>query len=60
MARKRKTIYKILSGDSDADIRFDDLRKVLLDCGFTERIRGSHHVFRKQGIETLLNLQRDS
>jgi len=27
--------------------------------GFDERIRGSHHIFRKQGIEEKINLQRD-
>jgi len=26
---------------------------------FEERIRGSHHLFRKQGIEEKINLQRD-
>lgn len=27
--------------------------------GFEERIRGSHHIFRKQGIRELINLQHD-
>jgi len=27
--------------------------------GFEERIRGSHHVFRKEGIEEKINLQQD-
>lgn len=27
--------------------------------GFEERTRGSHHIFRKQGIEEKLNLQRE-
>jgi len=27
--------------------------------GFEERIRGSHHIFRKQKIEEKINLQRD-
>jgi hypothetical protein len=31
----------------------------LLRLGFDERIRGSHHVFRKQGIEEQPNLQSD-
>ena len=27
--------------------------------GFQERIRGSHHIFRKEGIEEKINLQHD-
>jgi hypothetical protein len=27
--------------------------------GFVERERGSHHTFRKEGIEEKINLQRD-
>jgi len=27
--------------------------------GFEEHTRGSHHVFRKEGIEEKINLQRD-
>jgi hypothetical protein len=27
--------------------------------GFEKRIRGSHHLFRKKGIEEKINLQRD-
>ena len=50
---------KILRGDADADISFDDLCHLLLKLGFEERIRGSHHIFRKQGIIEKPNLQRD-
>ena len=32
---------------------------MLRGMGFDERIRGSHHVFRKRGIEEMINLQRD-
>ncbi len=27
--------------------------------GFEERIRGSHHIFRKEGISEKINLQKD-
>lgn len=30
---------------------------MLLRLGFDERIRGSHHVFTKDGVEEILNLQ---
>ena len=50
---------KILSGQSDANIRFDDLGVFLLGLGFVERVRGSHHIFRKEGVRERINLQRD-
>ncbi len=50
---------RILSGQSDANIRFDDLRTFLLRLGFVERVRGSHHNFRQEGIRERLNIQRD-
>ena len=43
----------ILSGRSDANIRFDDLRLFLSRLGFVERVRGSHHIFRKEGVREL-------
>jgi predicted RNA binding protein YcfA (HicA-like mRNA interferase family) len=27
--------------------------------GFEERVKGSHHIFRKEGIEDRINLQQD-
>ena len=32
---------------------------MLRRLGFQERIQGSHHVFRRQGVVERLNLQRD-
>ena len=49
----------ILSGRSDANIRFDELRRFLLRLGFDEWIRGSDHIFRKQGVRELVNRQRN-
>lgn len=48
---------QVLRGTSDANIRFDDLRKLLEGLGFEERIRGSHHIFTREGVEEILNLQ---
>ena len=59
MGKYDRLIDKILRGTSDANIPFDDLRTLLLCSGFDERIRGSHHVYRKEGIEEKLNLQRN-
>jgi hypothetical protein len=46
-----------LRGSSDAGIRFDDLRALLRQLGFTERIKGSHHIFTRAGVDEILNLQ---
>jgi hypothetical protein len=54
-----KTLFAVLRGTSDANIRFEDLRRLLLRLGFEERIRGSHQIFRRAGIEEKINLQKD-
>ena len=59
MGKFDKLLLKILRGSSDACIGFQELRGLLKQLGFEERIRGSHHVFRKQGVEEKVNLQMD-
>jgi predicted RNA binding protein YcfA (HicA-like mRNA interferase family) len=53
-----KTLGRLLSGTADAAIRFDDLCQLLERLGFERRVRGSHHLFRKNGVEEKINLQR--
>ncbi len=59
MGKFDKLRLKILEGKSDANINFEDLRKFLINFGFIERIKGSHHIYRKEGIIEKPNLQRD-
>ncbi|MFA5074463.1 MAG: type II toxin-antitoxin system HicA family toxin [Nitrospirota bacterium] len=59
MSKNKKLIEQILLGNSDANIDFDELCRLLLELGFEMRTRGSHHIFRKQGVTELINLQRD-
>ncbi|MCY4365753.1 MAG: type II toxin-antitoxin system HicA family toxin [Chloroflexi bacterium] len=59
MSRNDELQQRVLSGRSDANIHFDDLRSLLLRLGFAERTRGSHHIFRKNGVRELINIQRD-
>jgi len=54
-----KTLRRVLSGTSDAAIRFDDLCSLLERLGFEKRVRGSHHLFRRAGVEEKINLQRE-
>ena len=57
MAKYDKLLDRILRGTSDANIAFEDLRRLLKRLGFAERIRGDHHIFSKDGVEEILNLQ---
>jgi predicted RNA binding protein YcfA (HicA-like mRNA interferase family) len=57
MTQQSKLLIKILRGSSDNNIPFDQLCQLLHSLGFTERIRGSHHIFSQTGIEEILNLQ---
>ncbi|MEE4637147.1 MAG: type II toxin-antitoxin system HicA family toxin [Wenzhouxiangella sp.] len=57
MGKHEKLLRLILSGRSDANVEFDALRRLLTRLGFEERTKGSHHVFRKSGIEEKINIQ---
>lgn len=57
MSQQDKLLAKILLGVSDAGIPFAQLCNLLIRLGFDERIRGSHHIFSKEGVEEILNLQ---
>ena len=57
MGKYDKLLIGLLSGASDTNIAFDDLRQLLVRFGFNERIRGDHHIYTKDGIEEILNLQ---
>jgi predicted RNA binding protein YcfA (HicA-like mRNA interferase family) len=57
--QREKTLKEVLRGKSDANIRFDELRALLVSLGFSERVRGSHHVFSKEGVDDQIVVQRD-
>ncbi|MCK8603103.1 type II toxin-antitoxin system HicA family toxin [Desulfoferrobacter suflitae] len=57
MSEHDKILVRILRGTSDANIPFEGMRSLLRSLGFQERIRGSHHIFTKEGVEEILNLQ---
>lgn len=57
MSQHRKLLAKILSGQADSAIRFLDMCSLLRRLGFEERVRGSHHIFARQGVVEILNLQ---
>ena len=59
MSRHRKTYEAVISGRADANIGFADLCGLLRHLGFVERVRGSHHIFVRDGVDAQINLQRD-
>lgn len=48
---------RVLRGSSDASIRFSEMRALLSRLGFAERIKGSHHIFTREDVDEILNLQ---
>ena len=57
MGKYDKILQKIVHGRSDANILFSELRQLLVRLEFQERIRGDHHIFTKEGIAEILNIQ---
>ena len=54
-----KTLEKLLRGESEANIRFDEICQVLQAKGFRMRVSGSHHIFTKSGVMERINLQKE-
>jgi predicted RNA binding protein YcfA (HicA-like mRNA interferase family) len=57
MSKLEKILDQILRGGSDQNIAFDDLIYLLESLGFERRIKGSHHLFSKDGINEIINIQ---
>ncbi len=58
MSKFEKLLFKLLSGNADKSFSFSDLKRILENYGFHLRIRGSHHIFYKEGISEIINLQQ--
>jgi len=57
MGRFERLLLKIISGTSDNNIDFEQLRSILKKLGFNERVKGSHHIFYREDIEEIINIQ---
>ena len=57
MGRYEKLLLIILQGGSDANIPFEQMLRLLIRLGFTERVRGSHHIFIMEKVVEIINLQ---
>ena len=57
MGKLERLYEHILMRRSDANAPFETLCALLRRFGFDERIKGDHHIFTKDGVEEILNLQ---
>ncbi len=57
MSSVDKIIKMILNGSSDSNISFNHLCNLLNKLGFKNRVKGSHHIFYKDNIEEIINIQ---
>lgn len=53
----KNTYADVMSGIRDANIRFDDLRKLIISLGFRERVKGDHYVYKRDDIPERIVLQ---
>ena len=59
MGKNEKLIVKILSGRQDTSIQFSDAVSLMKALGFSLRIKGSHHIFSREGVDEIINIQPD-
>jgi hypothetical protein len=57
MSKIYKLLQKIIQGNDFLNIRFDELCSLLIHLGFEERTKGSHHIFSKNGMDEIINVQ---
>jgi predicted RNA binding protein YcfA (HicA-like mRNA interferase family) len=57
MGKYEKLYEHILMHRSDANVPFDALCILLKRLGFDERIKGDHHIFTREDVEEILNIQ---
>jgi len=57
MGKYSKLRAKILTGGADSNIEFAELCKLLGRLEFEERVKGDHHIFTRDGVAEIINLQ---
>ena len=60
MGEHEKLYEHIVLRRSDASVPFAGLCALLKRLGFEEHIKGDHHIFTRNGVEEILNLQPKS
>ncbi|MGK7344664.1 MAG: type II toxin-antitoxin system HicA family toxin [Candidatus Nitrospinota bacterium M3_3B_026] len=57
MGKSEKIYLRILTGRSDKNIQFQDLRRLLVNVGFREKVKGSHFIYTKKDVLEIINIQ---
>ena len=57
MGKYEKLYEHILMRRSDTNVPFESLCILLKRIGFDERIKGDHHIFTRDDVEEILNIQ---
>ncbi len=57
MGKLQKLLVSVLSGRSDSNIAFADLCSLLTRLGFSTRTKGGHHIFWRDGVAEIINIQ---
>ena len=57
MSKRLKFLMQLVNPAQASNLDFDALVNLLLFLGFDQRMRGSHHIFTKSGLEEIINLQ---
>lgn len=54
---RNSTYDKIMNSRNNANIRFNDLRNLIISFGFSERIKGDHFIYKRKDISERINIQ---
>lgn len=57
MSQFEKLLFKLLGGKSDNNFTFDEICNLLERLEFEYRIKGSHFIYYKNGINEIVNIQ---
>jgi hypothetical protein len=57
MGKYAKLRESILAGNADGSVEFSALCQLLIRLGFSERVKGGHHIFTRDGVTEIINLQ---
>lgn len=57
MGQIEKLFFKILCGTQDSNVKFSELQHILDYMGFDVRIKGDHHIYTKNNVTEIINIQ---
>ena len=55
-----KILADVLEADRDNNILFSDLQRLLDYLGFRRKVKGSHFIYWREGIDEIINIQPEA